>query len=501
MYTSIDIKNKKFLLGHAKYWRRGFIMNIIFIGKKSFWRAAFFCCSFICNLVLYCNIRIPHALLTKQITDSQLQLYANKQQTKPGQGQVVLFRHNNGWAFGVMAKQAVDGCYDILRLSDGAIIHQVVCSSIKKLSPIWSHIFQPDINLETMRNLLDARNAYYRTHGAPDGHGMILPAHSRIAVLGNFNGYYSSLQSHLARLYKQGMLDEQFHLKPHCYIIALGDYEGEGCEGITILCTLLKLQELNQQQVFLLRGDQEDAAKAQINGFQKEWYGSFGRTQKDFCLAELVWLKVLMLWKSLPRVLMAGLQMPSTQHYDFLMFCHATCDFTWRPETFMSHIVEKHIDQWYKSPCMLDYRNERDDNNGFIQGTFADDKDIEKGCAKKTAAEGKETVWSPSVFKQFVERFCSRKDKKRMYEYCLCALVRAHDCIPGGLVIAKKDKNGHMRWKPLKENKTYEIEPCSVYTCTSGAQCMAKAGCFDGAFGLIEAGSNGHWYITAHLEE
>jgi hypothetical protein len=430
-----------------------------------------------------------------------MQLYANKQQTPPALGQIVLFRQNNGWFFGIIIKQLADGYYDISRLNDSATARRVACSSIKRLSPIWNHIFQPESNLETMKKLLDERNAYYRDHGAPDGHGMILPGQSKIAVLGNFNGYYSSLQSHLARLYKLGMLDEQFHLKPHCYVIGLGDYEGEGGEGIAILSTMLKLQGLNPQQVFLLRGDQENAAKAQINGFQKEWYGTFGKTQKDFCLAELVWLKLLMFWKSLPQVLMAGLQMPSTQHYDFLMFCHGTCDISWRPETFMSHIVEKHIGQWYKSPCVLDYRNEHVDNNGFIQGTFADDKDIEKVRAKKAVENSNETVWSPSVFKQFVERFCFRKDKKRLYEYCLCALVRAHDCIPGGLVVAKQDKDGHMYWKPLKENKAYEIGSCSVYTCTSGAQCMSKAGCFDGAFGLIEAGSNGHWYITSHLEE
>lgn len=476
-------------------------MNIILTFKKSLWVAAFLCCSLINTIVLYCDIHIPHSLVTKQFTDVQVQLYANKQQTTPGVGQIVLFRQNNVWFFGVIAKKLADGYYDVSRLDDGVTKHYVACSSIKRLSPIWNHIFQPEINLETMKKLLDERNAYYRDNGAPDGHGMILPVQSKIAVLGNFNGYYSSLQSHLARLYKLGMLDEQFHLKPHCYVIGLGDYAGEGGEGIAILSTMLELQGLNNQQVFLLRGDQENAANSQINGFQKEWYGTFSKSQKDFCLAELVWLKLLMLWKSLPKVLMTGLQMPSTQHYDFLMFCHGNCNFTWRPEAFMSGIVEKHIDQWYKSPCVLDYRNEQDHENGFVQGTFADDKDIEKIQAKKVAVHSKETVWSMLAFKQFIERFCSRKDKKRMYEYYLCALVRAHDCIPGGLVVAKKDKDGHTYWKPLKENKTYEIGSCSVYTCTSAAQCMSKAGCFDGAFGLIEAGSNGHWYITSHLEE
>lgn len=260
--------------------------------------------------------------------------------------------------------------------------------------------------------------------------------------------------------------------------------------------TLLTLQENNPNQVFLLRGDHEDISKAQIDGFQKEWYGKFGLTKKEFCFSEMVWLKMLMFWKSLPKLLMVGLQMPSTQHYDFIMFCHGSFDFTWRPDALLSRVVQKHIDHNFKAPCVIDYRDELCTDTSFANGTFADDDDVINMRAKK-AAQG--PIWSKSAFAQFIKQYASRIDKKHMYQYCLCAIVRGHDHIPGGLVTLKR--KGLKTWKSLKDNKMYEIEPCSVYTCTSGSHCMSKAGCFEGAFGLIEAGRNGHWYITSHLEQ
>lgn len=448
-------------------------------------------------IVSHKEIHLPQNLWQSQLADSQVKLFASKQKIKPEVGQLVICHQQGGsWGFGIVVKQWSDEYYDIATPDNQSVNKHVALSSIKTLSSTWNQLFQPTVSLDKMRTLLDERTNYYRTYGAPDGHGMILPANSKIVVLGDLHGNFGSLQSHLASLYKDGLLDDQFHLKPNCYVVGLGDYAGDGGQGILVLYTLLKLQEHNPDQVFLLCGDHEDASQAQLDGFQKEWYGTFGGTKKEFCLSELVWLKMLMVWKSLPKVLLVGLQMPSTQHYDFLMFCHGSCDFTWRPDAFMSKVVEKHIDQHYQNPCIVDYRDDLCTDASFVTGTFVDDEDIAKMRAKKT---GQAAMWSKSAFEQFVKLYASRMDKKHMYQYCLCAIVRGHEHIPGGIVSFKR--KGLKTWKPLKDNKTYEIEPCSVYTCTSGSHCMSKAGCFDGAFGLIEAGTNGHWYITSHLEQ
>ncbi len=462
-------------------------------------------CVLSCALVTYAivshkQIQLPENLRHIQLTDSQVKLFSDKRTIKPEVGQIVMFGLQNAtWAFGVVSKFLHDEYYEISAFDNPSIHKTLPLSSIKTLHFTWNQLFQPTISLEVMRDLLDERIDYYRTHGAPDGHGMILSAHSKIAILGDLHGNFSSLQNHLARMYKDGLIDDQFHLKPDCYVVGLGDYAGDGCQGILVLKTLLTLQKLNPDQVFLLCGDHEDASNAQINGFQKEWYGAFGRTKKEFCLSELVWLKMLMIWKSLPKVLLVGLQMPSTQRYDFLMFCHGSCDMAWRPDAFMSKLVEKHIDQCYKSPCVIGYRDQLcHDSRSFVTGTFVDDADIAKVRAKKPDGQDQKTILSKSVFEQFIKHFASRIDKKYMYQYCLCAIVRGHDHIPGGIVVLKK--SNLKTWKPLKNNKVYEIEPCSVYTCTSGSQCMSKAGCFDGAYGLIRAGSNGHWYISSHRE-
>ena len=410
-----------------------------------------------CKIVSHTALHLPQNLWQKQLTDAQVKLFASKQKIKPEVGQLVICRHQDGsCSFGTVVKQWPDEYYDIATPDNKVINKHVALSSLKTLSSTWSQLFQPTVSLEKMRNLLDERANYYRSYGAPDGHGMILPANSKIVVLGDLHGNYRSLQSHVARLYEDGLLDDQFHLKPNCYVVGLGDYAGDGGQGILVWCTLLKLQENNPDQVFLLCGDHEDASKAQIDGFQQEWYGTFGGTKKEFCLSELVWLKMLMVWKSLPKVLLVGLQMPSTQHYEFLMLCHGGFDFTWRPDAFMSKVIEKHINQHYKNPCSVDYRDDLCKDASFVTGTFADDEDIAKMRAKKSQAHDQGSLWSKSAFAQFVKNYASRIDKKHMYQYCLCAMIRGHEHIPGGLVAFKR--KGLKTWKPLKDNKIYEIE-------------------------------------------
>ena len=447
--------------------------------------------SLVYTVFTYGNIYVPRFLLANELTDVQAQFYANNQQMSPSLGKLVLFRRGGKWSLGTVAKLLSDGCYDIVSIDNGVTVHHVAQSSIRTLSALWNYIFQPEISLDAMKKLLDARNDYYRKNGAPDGHGMIFPAQSKIIVLGAIEGDFQSLQNHFMQMYKDGLINEQFKLKANCYVICLGNYTGGIGQSIAVLYTLLKLQENNPGRVFLLRGAHEDAAMAQMSGFQKEWYGTFGKTQKDFHLSELVWLKMLMLWKSLPKVLLAGLQMPSTQHYDFIMFCHAQPDISWRPEALMRNVVEKHIAQLYKSPCVIDYRDDKSGDVTFCRGAFDGDDTLQKNAG----IGSRETVWNKSVFEQFVKQHGLCIDKKRMYESCLCALVRGSGHIPGGIVAYKK--NG---WKPLRDGKIYEINPYSVYSCTSGARCMSKAGCFDGAFGIIEAAATGHWHIVSHLE-
>ena len=70
---------------------------------------------------------------------------------------------------------------------------------------------------------------------------MILPANSKIVVLGDLHGNFGSLQSHLASLYQDGLLDDQFHLKPNCYVVGLGDYAGDGGQGILVLYTSVEI--------------------------------------------------------------------------------------------------------------------------------------------------------------------------------------------------------------------------------------------------------------------
>ena len=67
----------------------------------------------------------------------------------------------------------------------------------------WRYLYQPTQSLNKFEQLVDGRLAYFKKHGAPNGHGMVIPAGSKIAFIGDLHGSYSSLQHHLLKLHKR----------------------------------------------------------------------------------------------------------------------------------------------------------------------------------------------------------------------------------------------------------------------------------------------------------
>ena len=246
-------------------------------------------------------------------------------------------------------------------------------------------------------------------------------------------------------------------MNSNCYLICLGDYAGYGPHGVEVFNTLLRLQEVNPDRVYLLAGDHEDQLKAQSDEFQKEFFEKFCTLSQDEDVKK-VWQKLVNLCVQLPRVLLLGLQMPSTHNYDFLLFCHGCFEHGWRPQDFMRSIVKNHIDNEYKSPQSIPYQTDSLGKKAFVTGEFTDENSSTKRASDNT--------WTKTAFEEFVQRHGSCVDPKYMYHCCLRAILRGHDHITGGLVRLKN--TGLKMWRRLKDSKSYEIEPCSVFTCIQG---------------------------------
>jgi len=423
---------------------------------------------------------------------NELPFFKDKQGAQPRIGSLVLIKQDQALLWGVLRAKESDGLYTVSCLNTSEQFKQVPLSRLVVVSPLWNKLFNPCVSLDAMKQLLDERNTYYRIHGAPQGRGMIIPAHSKVIIVGDVRGDYESLQKHIMRMYKEGLIDDQLQLKTHCYLVGLGNYIGKGQQSIAVFNFLLSLQAKNPTRVFLLAGDHERSVMLKNNELKDEWTRMYCQTQKTLCVSEIVWLKMKTLCASLPKVLLAGLQMPSTHCYDFVMFCHGVSDVRWRPHDMINALIEKHSNTGYAYPCEItDIQPEHCSESSFVTGTFVQDDQLEVARAKKAAQHDTEFIWTEQAFKQFVQQYVTYTGKNKMYR--MCALLRGHDGIYSGLALLKQ--KGHRLWKPLKENKQYEVEPCSIFTCISGSA-MTNGMWNEGALGILEAGNNGHWYLS-----
>jgi hypothetical protein len=435
---------------------------------------------------------LSQLLVHKTFTDSEVRAISCAEGAKFLPGQLVLVRKApSAWIFGKIQKQLKNETFDIQTLHQATVYRGVKKEALKAVLPFWRYLYQPTQNITTFEQIIDGRLAGFKKHGVASGHGMIIPAGSKIAVIGDLHGSYGSLQNHLLELHNMGLLDNNFKLSSDCYVICLGDYVGFGSDGVEVVNILLRLQEANPGHVFLLAGDHEEFLKDGTDGFKKEFFEKFCTDNQDETI-QRVWQKFVNLCLQLPRVLLVGLQMPSTHNYDFLVFCHSCFERNWRPQNFMQSIVKNHIDNNYKSSQVLSYYDGTAGRSAFISGEFSDEN---SSATKKSNG----TAWTKSAFEDFVQRHASCFDSKYMYHCCLCAILRGHEHVAGGLV--KLDNTGLKAWKRLKNNKLYEILPYSIFTCISGSQGIARFKSHDNAFGIVQAGQNGHWYITSYCEQ
>lgn len=431
-------------------------------------------------------------LLHSTITDTQMQTFVQFEGGCLTPGQVVLMRKTPAaWVFGILQKQLKNDAFDVRSLHEPGTIRSVKINAIRSVRPFWANLLKPMQNLHSFEQLVDDRLSFYKKQGSSSGHGMVIPAGATIVLIGDLHGSYSSLQSHLLELRKKDLLDNNFKLKANCYVVALGNYIGSGPHGVEVLNILLALQKANQDQVYVLAGTHEDQLSNDSNNFQKEFFQKFSG-QSDGQDIKRVWKKLTRLSTLLPRFFFAGLQMPSTHHYDFLLFCHNCFDRSWRPGDFMKSIVKNHIDQNYQSNAPLPYVAQQAHKHAFVEGEFANE------CSSSTT-KNHTSSWTKTAFEEFVQRHAHCVDQKYMYTCCLRAMLRGHDCVMGGIARLKGD--GPALWKSLKDGKTYEIDDHSVFTCISGSQGLSRSDSIDNAFGLIHAGRNGRWYVTSVVEQ
>lgn len=347
------------------------------------------------------------------------------------------------WGFATVKSHTLDGSYEVKLLNKNSSMHLPV-DLIRPVAPFWQLLLQSRINQKKFARLIDDQVQSALKQGSPEGHGCILPANSNVVVLGDPQGNLENLRRQLVELYHKGFINAQCMLKSDSYLV----FMAPGVENIEknqdIIYVLLSIARRNEGRVFMLCNQDTAAVKTEICPERLDMQNR--KSEVSLSSDPVSISKLMTLWKILPKMVLMGVQTPSTHSYDFIMLCREKDGYLQEPKKFLDDIVRGHIDSNYQQHYAVPYKAQH----------------------KKKIVPANTTS------------FC----------YTLCALIAGskRNACNGGII--RLLKNGVKTHKPLKEGKAYPVSSCRLYTCSSSDQ--------DQSFGIIKAGNNGHWYITSH---
>lgn len=141
----------------------------------------------------------------------------------------------------------------------------------------------------------------------------ILPVGSKVAFFGDLHGNIHGLIRILQYLKEQRFIDDNLCIiDPTFHIVFLGDYTDRGNFGAEVIYTLLQLKHNNPNNVFLVRGNHEDADLNAYYGFSQELSKKFGVAKNELdCIYRI--------YDYMPAALYLGIK---NQHATELKFGH-----------------------------------------------------------------------------------------------------------------------------------------------------------------------------------
>jgi hypothetical protein len=139
---------------------------------------------------------------------------------------------------------------------------------------------------------------------------------------GDLHGDIISLITQLDDLYHAGKMDNSFKLAPNVNVAFLGDYVDRGNYGSEVWYTLMRLANANPKQVILIRGNHEDGAMNNRDGFTDELNAKFGSVAKTKDLYD----QINQTHELMPVVAYLG-----NEQGKFLQLCHGGVESGYNP--------------------------------------------------------------------------------------------------------------------------------------------------------------------------
>lgn len=376
----------------------------------------------------------------------------------------------------------------------------ITCLKALKLAYQWQ--WQPKPPIEYMfLTLVSYAQQHVQENPRPSIQAQVLPSSSIIILIGDLHGSIDSLMHHLQRFLLKGIIDAEGVLNQQYYLVFLGDYSDRGCYSAEVWHRLMELKLANPEHVFLVRGNHESLELAQEYGFFKEYQSKLAfqidteeNQKKLFNL----------MCQSLPQVVLLGApHTPDTsiiEQYKFLMCCHGGIE----PTVSLNMPIIKAIAHYKKTgtshPITHFFDHPKPSLTGFLWSDFhANSTEDENPCSKKSERGAGLKTYNSSALCEYLERFYSEHPQ---HPYCINALFRGHQHLPGGISCLLTHSNtGNAGWANVMHHQTIIIDQPSVFTLNSSPEGLAIYGCHEDACARVTCSQTGLWQLMPHIKK
>lgn len=284
----------------------------------------------------------------------------------------------------------------------------------------------------------------------------ILPAASKILVIGNLDGHLDILQQILLNIHSQQYINKQGILAPETFMVFTGNLTGRGPDGPEIWHLIKNLKEINEKQVFILKGAYETLEAAKSDNF-------FGQMITATKLPrECIDIVLYKLFNSLAYGLFLGMAPDKRKDpYHFLFFCHGGFDTLVSLNNYLKKIVKAHQETSSVETIPFTFKHPAAEYSGLLRTHFRSNRNPHE------EARIEPSPWRPYFYilnKSAVLNFFTQL---RSSHYIVDALIRGNLQQTG---ISKLEAYSPLKeydWKPLLAEIQEKIQPASIYSCAA----------------------------------
>jgi hypothetical protein len=355
----------------------------------------------------------------------------------------------------------------------------------KKIQSLWRDHYQVK-EIEQMLRQLPALPE--GAIGSLEAH--VLGAEGRVIPVGDLHGDIQALENNI-RHWQDDLrcLDKNLKLHPDYHLVFLGDLADRGPNGLAVWQKVMRLKEINPQNVRIIRGNHEerDTTASQLYGFFHELITRCDSWQT----ADNICQKFNQLFERLPSAIFFGQRNQETGKIEYVMYFHGGI------EKRLNEHITRLLDQATKNNNAREYFAAEDLNNFECALRWGD------FCATESTAiyEGPASRGFDPGHGIFVHNQAFVTDYLRQFEtdrYVIKGLVRAHQHQPGGVVrLLPQAKNGSSEFERLVTRQSYPIGSGAVFTLTSSPAGLPGI-CNEDAFAVIEQ-QQGRLILTPYI--